>query len=73
MAGKVRVVPAPTAIEAKDPSWVTLKELRELVRQADERDWPDSCLVSHSAGGSDHPRLRYKRTCTDLIVEGPTA
>lgn len=68
---KVQVVPTPIQLEARDRSWLTLKELRELVREADQREWADTCLVSHGAGGGDHPRLRDLRTATRLVVTGP--
>lgn len=67
---KVRHTNGLDEMRASDSSWLTLGDLREMVRQADDRGWIDACLVSHSAGGSDHPRLRYMRTATILIVEG---
>lgn len=67
---KVRRASGLDEIRANDSSWLTLGDLREMVRQADDAGWDNSCLVSHTAGGSDHPRLRYFRTATVLIIEG---
>lgn len=56
-------------VEATDSSWVSLKELRELVAKADELGWEDHCLVSHSISGSDHPTLRGLQCARRIVVE----
>lgn len=71
MKGKVNLVRKLDQITAQDATWLTLKELREVVKQADAHGWTDDCLVSHSAGGADHPHLRHMRTATYIVVEGP--
>lgn len=68
---KVELQHSTDHIEAKDRTWLTLKELREMVRQADAHGWSDSCLVSHSTGGGDHPRLVNLKCATRLVVAGP--
>lgn len=68
---KVRLEHQLDQIQAQDSSWLNLGDLRELVRQADAHAWNDSCLLSHSVGGSDHPTLRGMRTATYIVVEGP--
>lgn len=68
---KVKLVGSMDQIRAQDSSWLTLGDLREVVRQADANGWGDGSLVSHTAGGTDHPNLRYMRTATKIIVEGP--
>jgi hypothetical protein len=70
-AAKVKLESLPDQIEAADRTWLTLKELREMVDLADQHGWADSCLVSHSTGNSEHPRIVGLRCATRLVVTGP--
>lgn len=53
-------------------SWLTLGELRELVRKADELGWSDKSLVSHGTG-SQHPYRHDILTARRIVVEGGPA
>lgn len=55
-----------------DKSWLTLGQLRELVRKADELGWVDKSLVSHGTG-SDHPYRHDIRNARYIVVEGGPA
>lgn len=56
-------------ITVMDTTWLDLGQLRELVRLADERDWPDSALVCHGTG-SGHPSRHDVNVAHRLVVEG---
>lgn len=71
MAKGVRLLSKRDRLEATHSSWLSLGELRELVRQADAHGWTDDCLISQSAGGGEHPSLRDLKVTTHLVVEGP--
>jgi hypothetical protein len=59
----------PDEIAVEVPIWLNLGQLRELVRVADDHDWPDQCLISHGAGG-EHIRRHDIRTAQRIYIEG---
>ena len=72
MSDNVKLRKEVAQLQVQHADWITLGYLRELVRRADIAGWPDSCLVSHSKGGRDHPRLRDLHTATHLVITGPS-
>lgn len=66
---KPRFWPRPDAIMIDSPDWLDLGQLRELVRMADDRSWPDDALVSHGVGGQ-HPFRHDICIAKRLVVEG---
>lgn len=56
-------------LEINDSTWMNLGQLRALVKKADELNWDDSSLISHSSG-RDHPSQRNMRIGGSIYIEG---
>lgn len=56
-------------IVIEDDTWLSLGQLRALVRMADERGWDDTALISHGTGRQHitrHDVLIARR----IVIEG---
>jgi len=69
---KVELKPQQDQLVAQDQHWLTLGELRELVKQADANGWSDGCLVGQDIGAGEHPTLKGVWRTRYLVVQGPT-
>lgn len=64
--------PQPEELGVGDNNWLNLGQLRALVAKADELQWADNSLVSHTAG-SQHIRRHDVRVARRIVIEGGPA
>jgi hypothetical protein len=60
----------PEILRMQNSSWLTLDELRELVAEADRRNWIGSSLFCLIGSGGEHPFRADLRTVRGLAIEG---
>lgn len=68
---EVRLNCRPDDLVVSDSTWLSLGDLRALVKRADELQWTDSSLIAGRM--REHPSRHDVRIVSSLTIEGSPA